>query len=69
MCEYHRNSVWYVDDMEMSTDICTLGYNYDADECPHFEEIRYEEIDYEYLASGGWVGMGKELLRINYLPV
>ena len=47
LCEYHRNSVWYVEDVEFSTDICTLGNANDADECPDFEEIVYEEIEHE----------------------
>lgn len=46
-CKYHKNVVWYIYNMELATDKCTLGLLYDADDCPYFEEISYEDIDYE----------------------
>ena len=46
-CKYHRNSVWYVEELELATDQCTLDHICDADDCPDFEEIISEEIDYD----------------------
>jgi len=65
MCEYHLNKVWYVDDMEFSTDVCTLGLTNDADECECFEELEFTEIDYDYVQGGGYISVGSELFRLG----
>ena len=46
MCEYSRNRVWYLEDMELSVDDCTLGHTCDADECPDFEELDMSEEEF-----------------------
>lgn len=65
MCEYHRNKVWYFEDLEFSVDACTLGYTNDADECADFEELEFTEIDYDYIESGGNISIGSELFRLG----